>query len=326
MTYVWVKWLADALRAEGCDVVEEANWSTTGRPSSTGDFDPYGSTWHHTGTTTSDSNPIPTLAYVKEGNSDAPGPLCHGLIGYDGSIHLIAAGRANHAGKSNGFGPFVTGDGNWQTIGWEIDYNGTQKMSPAQYDAAIRAATAVLRHFRKNESYAVGHKETSTTGKWDPGGYDMDAMRADVKAMLAGPPGGGGGDDEMHKFAYLTCSDFGPVSDGGKFVVWDKEGSDQQEMHAEDAAGLTPRMECSMSGVVEVHVTAGQVDVTVERYASGMVYKALLNRGLNLKPGYSNVPFAGKIPDGEFLYVKIAGDSNDAEVGSVRINVDAFSL
>lgn len=38
----------------------------------------------------------------------------------------------------------------------------------------------------RTAAYARGHKETSTEGKWDPGGYDMNAMRADTQAVLDG--------------------------------------------------------------------------------------------------------------------------------------------
>lgn len=38
----------------------------------------------------------------------------------------------------------------------------------------------------KSSSYARGHKETSKTGKWDPGGYNLDSMRADLTDKLAG--------------------------------------------------------------------------------------------------------------------------------------------
>lgn len=38
----------------------------------------------------------------------------------------------------------------------------------------------------RSSAYARGHKETSTEGKWDPGGYDMAAMRADTQAALEG--------------------------------------------------------------------------------------------------------------------------------------------
>jgi hypothetical protein len=191
MAYVWLKWLADELRAEGCQVNEYEGWKSRGRPSSTGSFDPYGVLQHHTGTKTSASNPNPTLATCVNGRSDLPGPLCQVMIGYDGVCHVIAAGRANHGGEHNGNGPFPSGDANAMMVGFELDYSGSQPVSDAQGDAAIRAAAAVLRRFGRDEAYCRGHKETSSTGKWDPGrngssdpAYRMDEVRGYVRARL----------------------------------------------------------------------------------------------------------------------------------------------
>lgn len=191
MSYVWQKWLADALRAEGCKVQEYDGWKSRGRPSSTGSFDPTALLLHHTGTKTSDTNPCPTLSTCVHGRSDLPGPLCQVLIGYDGTCHVIAAGRANHAGECNGNGPTSQGDGNAQMIGFELDYSGSQAVSDAQADATARASTAVLRHLVRDASYCRGHKETSTTGKWDPGrhgssdpAYDMSEVRQRIAERL----------------------------------------------------------------------------------------------------------------------------------------------
>lgn len=189
-------WLADALRAEGCTVVEEGNWRARGRP---GTFDPYGVLWHHTGTTTSMSNPFPTKNTLIDGRPDLAGPLCQVGIGYDGVCHVIAAGRANHAGACNGFGPFTSAeDGNAQLVGFEIDYDGTQAMSAAQQDAATRCSTAILKRFKKDQGYAANHKETSTTGKWDTGGMSGDQLRALIKARLDG----GGQDPDMPNYVH----------------------------------------------------------------------------------------------------------------------------
>jgi hypothetical protein len=115
------------------------------------------------------------------------------VIGYDGVCHVIAAGRANHGGECNGNGPTSSGDANAQLIGFEMDYSGSQPVSDAQGDAAVRAAAAVLRHFDQDATYCRGHKETSTTGKWDPGrngssdpAYRMDEVRGYIADRLAG--------------------------------------------------------------------------------------------------------------------------------------------
>ncbi|MGW2512542.1 hypothetical protein ACWC0A_24770 [Streptomyces scopuliridis] len=38
------------------------------------------------------------MAICRDGHSTLPGPLCHGVIGKDGVVHLVGYGRANHAG------------------------------------------------------------------------------------------------------------------------------------------------------------------------------------------------------------------------------------
>ena len=180
-----ILWLAAVLRAEGCKVREYSGWKSRGRP---GSFDPQGVLWHHTGTTVSSSRMCPSLNICVNGRSDLPGPLCQVVICYDGTCEVIAAGRANHAGKAKASGPMPGGDGNAMYVGFEIDYNGTQAMSLAQYDAAIRAGAAVCRKLKRSANYCRGHRETSLTGKWDPGGTDLNEMRSEVNTRLAGAP------------------------------------------------------------------------------------------------------------------------------------------
>lgn len=207
-------WLADALRAEGCRVVEEGNWKARGRP---GAFDPDGVLWHHTGSTSSASNPFPTKDVLINGRPDLAGPLCHVGIGYDGVCHVIAAGRANHAGACNGFGPFTsTRDGNDQLVGFEIDYDGTQAMTAAQEDAATRCSTAVLKRLGRDEGWAARHEETSTTGKWDTGGVTGDELRTMIGNRLAGKDA-----DEMPNYVHLATADKALPAGWSGGIVWD---------------------------------------------------------------------------------------------------------
>lgn len=190
-TYVRLSWLADALRAEGCTVIEQGDWVNRGRPASTGDFNPYAVLLHHTagGVNATTSNPAPTLNTVINGRSDLAGPLCHILLDYNGACRLIAGGRANHAGEARVSGPMPAGDGNALYVGIEIDYNATgvdtgQRPSDAQRAAVPRAAAAIVRHCGRDGSYVRAHRETSVTGKIDPSFFDMDAVRSAVDARL----------------------------------------------------------------------------------------------------------------------------------------------
>lgn len=186
-------WLADVLRAAGLRVVETSGWKTRYATGGSHPTNPAGVLEHHTATTTSYSNPAPTVNLCINGRSDLAGPLCHAVIGYDGTMHVIAAGRANHAGRAKASGPNPAGDGNTLYVGFEWDYQGVnQAPSPQQYDAAVRATAAVLRRIGRPAEAARGHKETSVTGKIDPGRVDMNSFRADVARALAG----GGAADE----------------------------------------------------------------------------------------------------------------------------------
>ncbi|MBQ6643650.1 MAG: N-acetylmuramoyl-L-alanine amidase [Saccharopolyspora sp.] len=173
-------WLADVLRAAGLTVQETPGWQQ--RAADSGDPpEPVGVLEHHTATEASYENPAPSLDLVVEGREDLAGPLCHGLIGFDGVVHLIAAGRANHAGRAKESGPVPAGDGNVLYVGFEWDYQGVEQgPSPEQYSAALTATRAVLEHLGAPPEAARGHKETSVTGKIDPGHVDLERFRAEL--------------------------------------------------------------------------------------------------------------------------------------------------
>ncbi|MEO3927708.1 N-acetylmuramoyl-L-alanine amidase [Micromonosporaceae bacterium B7E4] len=182
-----IPWLADVLRQAGVAVVEEGNWQARGV---SGAFAPIGVLWHHTAATSSAGNPAPALGICINGRQDLQGPLCHALVDYHGTFHLISANRANHAGDARASGPIPAGSGNTMLIGWEIDYAGDQPtgadqaMTAAQYSACVAATGAVLRRLGRDASYARGHRETSTTGKIDPSFVDLNAMRAAVQRSM----------------------------------------------------------------------------------------------------------------------------------------------
>jgi peptidoglycan hydrolase-like protein with peptidoglycan-binding domain len=116
--------LLEALKDWGLTVVEVNDWRTRGSSS----FNPGGSVNHHTAG--SRNGVIPSLRLLTEGRSDLPGPLCN--VGqsrstdFDASqkydvVYLIAAGRANHAGRG-GWQGLV---GNSSVFGLEIEHSGS---------------------------------------------------------------------------------------------------------------------------------------------------------------------------------------------------------
>lgn len=190
MTYRYLTQLADVLRAADLKVVEVPGWKTRGRPSSTGGFDPVGVLWHHTGA--KDTNPhsiADDKAYAEWlaeiGRSDLPAPLCQLSIGRDGTVYVCAAGRGNHAGKAKASGSVAAGDGNQLYIGVECQNTGSEGWPAAQRDAMVTTGAVLATKVLHTSAQAQrGHRETSVTGKWDPGKLDLDEFRADVAAEI----------------------------------------------------------------------------------------------------------------------------------------------
>lgn len=188
MTYRHLTQLASVLRSAGLKVEEVPGWQTRGRPASTGNFDPVGVLCHHTATgrSTSDSAVIRLLV---GGRSDLPGPLCHLGLGRDGTFYVVAAGRANHAGKAKASGTVGAGDGNELYIGIEAFNDGVgEKWAEAQYDAYVKGCAALSLEITGNSAATVrGHKETSVTGKIDPT-FNMDRFRGWVTLEMKPKP------------------------------------------------------------------------------------------------------------------------------------------
>jgi hypothetical protein len=178
------------LRDAGLKVKETDGWQNRGRPASTGGFDPVGVLCHHTATSKSTPNANVEKLLIN-GRSDLPGPLCHLGLQRDGTVVVIAAGRANHAGTAKKSGSVAAGDGNTLYIGIEAYNSGTgEPWSDAQYDAYVLLCAVLSTKITKSSVQTVrGHKETSVTGKIDPT-FPMDAFRTKVGAkmkQLTGP-------------------------------------------------------------------------------------------------------------------------------------------
>src|SRR4051794_26135385 len=95
-----LSWLAEVLEDAGVKVAEQPGWRTRGH----GDMvNVRGVMCHHTAGSTKGN--MPSLGVITNGRSDLPGPLAQLGLGRDGTFYVVAAGRANHAGR-----------GNWQAI------------------------------------------------------------------------------------------------------------------------------------------------------------------------------------------------------------------
>lgn len=171
-------WLADKLLARGLDVVEYRGWETRGRPGGAV-FNPRGVVCHHTG-------PWSTIKGMVNlcinGRADLPGPLCHIVLDPDGICHLIAAGRANHAGAGGWRGL----SGNSSVLGIEAIHSGSRAVPwpPVQVEAFIRCAAALADGIGVEAEMVCGHREW-TPAKIDPISLNMDDFRARVAGLLA---------------------------------------------------------------------------------------------------------------------------------------------
>ena len=187
--------ILEILRAEGARVQEHDGWRTRNRN--------HVGTWggvngvmiHHTVTQGTKT----TVDICIKGYSGLPGPLCHGVIAKDGTVHLIGWGRANHAGLGDDdvlqavineralpTPNEANTDGNRHFYGFECENLGDGKdpWPAAQLEAIERVSAAICRHHGWNERSVIGHKEWQP-GKVDPRGFTMSSMRERIKDRLA---------------------------------------------------------------------------------------------------------------------------------------------
>lgn len=147
---------------------------------------------HHTG---SDSASAASIAF---GRPDLAGPLSQLHIARGGTVTVVAAGVAWHAGV--GMYPWLPVNmGNWHTIGIECANSGTSPTAPhrrnwpdAQYFALVASCAAINRRLGQTATRTIGHKEYAgrAQGKWDPGAIDMDRLRHDIAARIGAVQGG----------------------------------------------------------------------------------------------------------------------------------------
>ncbi len=173
-------WLPAVLVRAGLKVAEQPGWVNRGLGSMAG---ARGVMCHHTAG--SPNGNMPSLNVITNGRPGLPGPLSQLGLGRDGTWFIIAAGRANHAGRGEWRG--ITA-GNSTFIGIEAENSGTEPWPAVQLDAYRRGCAALLGHMGAPADMCVGHKEWALPRgrKPDPHSIDMDAFRAEVAAIMAG--------------------------------------------------------------------------------------------------------------------------------------------
>ena len=194
-------WLAEVLRLAGLIVAEVPGWRDRGF-GNVGRI--FGVICHHTAGPRTGN--IPSLNTLIKGRPRIPataahrafpalpGPLAQLGLARDGTFYVIAAGRANHAGR----GSFTLNgtrvvNGNSNLIGIEAENAGAPTDLPwpqVQEEAYHRGVAAILKRLSLGAECCIGHKEWSPTRKpFDPR-LDMKEFRKSVAAILAGtaPP------------------------------------------------------------------------------------------------------------------------------------------
>lgn len=176
--------MADRLRKAGLGVKEVSGWKSKGN-SSGGNFHPKGFVVHHTAGAGPSAGPTPSLNTVINGRPDLPGPLANLYMDYNGIVHVIAAGVANHAGTPDG-GVCRGMHGNSDCWGIEIEHPGTTVLDVTRVELAAKATAAIIAG-TCDETMVVYHKEWAPSRKIDLAtGPSADTFRAKVKSYLSG--------------------------------------------------------------------------------------------------------------------------------------------
>lgn len=178
---IYVPWLADAARMTGYPVVEEAGWRSRGRY---GFRVVEGVVGHHTaGPATGE---YPCRSIILNGRSGLPGPLANFGLGRSGTIYVVAAGVANHAGDS-AYAGFT--DLNDEFLGIEAEDDGDGNWTSEQIDCYPRLVAACLYYMKRPATRYGGHKNVAipTGRKVDPAGIDTAWMQSKVHHYLTYP-------------------------------------------------------------------------------------------------------------------------------------------
>jgi hypothetical protein len=175
-------WLPAVLKNAGLKVAVVPGWEDRG----TRDMgDVVGVICHHTAGPRQGN--MPSMRILLEGRSNLEGPLCQLGLGRDGTYYVIAAGRANHAGKGIWQG-FVNGNANF--IGIEAENTGRGDDFPwpnIQMEAYQHGVAAILKHIGRGADFCAGHKEYALPkGRKPDCSFDMVTFRAVVDSILKG--------------------------------------------------------------------------------------------------------------------------------------------
>lgn len=192
MSSVRLTGLADHLRRAGLEVIEVKGWKGRGAPDRYGRpqfFSAMPDTIlaHHTATSDRAAGDMPSLRLLIDGRRDLSGPLSQLGLSRTGVVYVIAAGKANHAGRGAWRGQTSSS----RTIGVEAENDGSGKPWPVkQLDAYERLCAALCDYLNVDAERVCAHREWAlpTGRKPDPAGIEMNAFRDRVRSHLASAP------------------------------------------------------------------------------------------------------------------------------------------
>lgn len=142
-----------------------------------------GALWHHDVAPRSGTYPLRHM--LRDGRKGLSGPLAHIGFDRDGVVHVIGAGKANHAGTGKVPG-VVRNGGNTRLIGVEMTSAGTKPWdwTEAQLRQMPRLGAALSDIFGLSSSQHWAHYEYSNGGKIDPAGLPgaMPGLRSRIAA------------------------------------------------------------------------------------------------------------------------------------------------
>lgn len=176
--------VVEAFRDHGLHLGFCPGWETRGSSL----FYPQGAVCHHDAIPTRWATPPGMLI---SGRPDLAGPLCNTALASDGTVWLVAAGRANHAGAGSWRGLV----GNSTVWGTEAQNAGTgQEWPDAQIDAYARLHAALVDFYgwpagaemvcRHAEWTWQDHRKIDPWGPWQDGHrWELDASH--FRALVA---------------------------------------------------------------------------------------------------------------------------------------------
>lgn len=219
MVYALASRLLRAVKNAGVKYNEAAGWKSHGR-GTMGTIQTI--VPHHTAGPARGNSP--SLNVVRNGRPRLNGPLAQLFLARDGTVTLVGAGIANHAGRvrSNSYS-------NSHSIGIEAEATGTSSWPDVQMDAFAKLCAALCKEFGLSTSRVLGHKEICSPAgrKIDPN-FNMDQFRKKVGGSKGGVStstgsGGGGATKSYSTVAYgktLGKWDKGdPVKDWQDFLI-----------------------------------------------------------------------------------------------------------